>query len=138
MPHKSFDTYEEWNLTLPPIPERSVLFSLEPVGVGTPWVESLTSYIARLASAHAVFPGVFMNKLLEPLVPGRHSHLLHISQGTKTNLLNATGLRATFAVEFLESLTMRSDLRHLTLLVWSEILCLRGLVRLTKAWCQEC
>jgi transcriptional regulator with XRE-family HTH domain len=138
MPCKSLDTYEEWNLTLPPIPERSVLFSLEPVGVGTPWVESLTSYIARLASAHAVFPGVFMNKLLEPLVPGRHSHLLHISQGTKTNLLNATGLRATFAVEFLESLTMRSDLRHLTLLVWSEILCLRGLVRLTKAWCPEC
>jgi len=138
MPHKSLDTYEEWNLTLPPIPERSVLFSLEPVGVGTPWVESLTSYIARLASAHAVFPGVFMNKLLEPLVQGRHSHLLHISQGTKTNLLNATGLRATFAVQFLENLTLRSDLQHLTLLVWSEILCLRGLVRLIKAWCPQC
>ncbi len=138
MSHNHCDTYEEWNLTLPAIPERSTLFSLEPVGVGTPWVESLTSYIARLASAHAVFPGVFMNKLLEPLVQGRHSGILHISQGAKTNLLNATGLRATLAVQFLESLTMRSDLRHLTLLVWSEILCLRGLVRLTKAWCPVC
>src|SRR6266700_737240 len=138
MQRKRFETYEQWDLTLPPIPERSVFFSLEPVGLGTPWVESLTSYIARLASAHAVFPGVLMNKLLEPLVEVRHSGILHISQGAKTNLLNATGLRATLAVQFLESLTMRSDLRHLTLLVWSEILCLRGLVRLTKAWCPVC
>jgi transcriptional regulator with XRE-family HTH domain len=138
MQSQSFETYEEWDLTLPPIPERSVLFSLEPVGLGTPWVESLTSYIARLAWAHAVFPGVFMNKLLEPLVQGKHSHLLHISQGKKTNLLNATGLRACLSVQFLETLTMRSDLRHLTLLAWSEILCLRGLVRTTRAWCQEC
>ncbi len=138
MQRKRFETYEEWDLTLPSIPERSVLFSLEPVGLGTPWVESLTSYIARLASAHAVFPGVLMNKLLEPLVQGRHSGILHMSEGKKTNLLNATGLRATLAVQFLETLTMRQDLRHLTLLAWSEILCLRGLVRLTKAWCQEC
>jgi transcriptional regulator with XRE-family HTH domain len=138
MLHKRFDTYEEWNLTLPPIPERSVLFSLEPIGVGTPWVESLTSYIARLAAAHAVFPGVLMNKLLEPLVQGRHAGILHISEGKKTNLLNATGLRATLAVQFLETLTMRQDLRHLTLLAWSEILCLRGLVCATRAWCQEC
>src|SRR5215470_9183938 len=106
MPHKSFETYEEWNLSLPPIPERSVLFSLEPVGVGTPWVESLTSYIARLAAAHAVFPGVLMNKLLEPLVQGNHSGILHISEGKKTNLLNATGVRATLAVQLLETLTM--------------------------------
>jgi len=138
MPHKSFDTYEEWDLTPPPIPERSVLFSLEPVGVGTPGVESLTSYIARLASAHAVFPGVLMNKLLKSLAQGNHSHLLHISEGKKTNLLNATGLRARLSVQLLEAVTLRSDLRHLTLLPWSDVFCLPGLVRLTKAWCPHC
>src|SRR6266568_9106723 len=110
MPYKHFDTYEEWNLPLPLIPERSVLFSLEPVGVGTPWVESLTSYITRLASAHAVFPGVLMNKLLKPLAQGKHSHLLHTSEGKKTNLLNATGLRAHLSVQLLEAVTLRSDL----------------------------
>src|SRR5713101_1567284 len=109
MPHKSLDTYEEWNLTFPPIPERSVLVSLEPVGVGTPWVESLTSYITRLASAHAVFPGVLMNKVIEPLVQGKNPRLVHISHGEKTNLLNATGLRATLAVHLFETLTMRAD-----------------------------
>src|SRR5260370_15275274 len=138
MPHTSFDTYEEWNLALPPIPERSVLFALEPVGAGTPWVESLTSYIARLASAYVVFPGGFMNKLLEPLAQGNHSHLLHISEGKKTNLLNASGLRAALAVQFLETLTMRKDLRHLTLLGWFEVLCLRGFLRATGAWCPAC
>jgi len=138
MPHKSFETYEEWNLTSPPIPERSVLFALEPVGVGTPWVESLTSYIARLAHAHTVFPGVLMNKLLKPLAQGNHAHLLHISEGKKTNLLNATGLRARLSVQLLEAVTLRSDLRHLTLLPWSDVFCLRGLVRTTRAWCPHC
>ncbi len=138
MQNQPFDIYEEWDLTLPKVPERSVLFSLEPVGLGTAEVESLTSYIARLASAHAVFPGVLMNKVIEPLVPGRSARALHISHGQKTNLLNATGLRARLSVQLLEALTLRSDLRHLTLLVWSEIFCLRGLVRLTKAWCPHC
>lgn len=138
MQHKLFETYEAWDLRLPPIPERSVLFSLEPIGVGTLWVESLTSYIARLASAHAVFPGVLMNKVVEPLVQGKNPRLVHISHGEKTNLLNATGLRATLAVQIFESLTMRSDLRHLTLLTWVEVLFLRGLIRLTKAWCPHC
>ncbi len=117
MQNQLFERYEQWDLTLPPVPERSALFSLEPVGVGTPWVESLTSYIARLAWAHMVFPGVLMNKLLEPLVPSGHARILHISHGKKTNLLNATGLRARLAVQFLETLTLRQDLRHLTLLL---------------------
>jgi transcriptional regulator with XRE-family HTH domain len=138
MQNQTFERYEQWDLTLPSVPPRSVLFSLEPLGVGTAWVESLTSYIARLASAHVVFPGVLMNKVIEPLVLGRDSRTLHISHGKKTQLLNATGLRARLCVQILEALTMRQDLRHLTLLVWSDILCLRGLVRPTRAWCPHC
>ncbi len=33
---------------------RSVLYNLEPVGIGTPYVESLSSYIARFAEKHNV------------------------------------------------------------------------------------
>jgi len=53
--------YEGWDLARPPIPPRSRLFSLEPVGIGTPGVESLTGYVARLATTH----GVLVRRLVE-------------------------------------------------------------------------
>src|SRR5260370_32199316 len=64
--------YEQWQLTLPSLPAPSVLYALAPVGSGTPLVESMTSYIARLAEAHCVFPGVLMRHLV---VPFAESHL---------------------------------------------------------------
>lgn len=36
---------------------RSRLFNLEPIGIGTPYIESLRSYIGRLASEHTVRTG---------------------------------------------------------------------------------
>lgn len=42
------------DLTLPAMPLRSRLYPLKPIGVGTPLVESLTSYLTRLAYAHCV------------------------------------------------------------------------------------
>lgn len=33
------------------------LYNLEPIGIGTPYVEGLTSYIVRLADAHCVTTG---------------------------------------------------------------------------------
>ena len=51
----------------PAIPPRSQLYSLEPMGLGTGMVESLTSYIARLGSAHNFKLSTFVSKLLAPL-----------------------------------------------------------------------
>jgi hypothetical protein len=142
MGNAAFEEYDEWDLSPLRIPVRSALFSLEPIGVRTPWVESLTSYIARLANAHCVFPGVLMEKVVVPLVPGyspqEAQHYLFRNDGNKSNLLNATGPRALYAVGALEKLTRRTDLHALTLLTWAEVLPLRGLIRLTKAWCPAC
>ena len=52
-------TYENWILNLPTLRPRTYLYHLEPLGIGTPLVESLTSYIGRLAAAHAVSLGIF-------------------------------------------------------------------------------
>jgi hypothetical protein len=41
-------------VTVPPIPKRRRLYSLEPMNVGTVEVESLTGYVARIADAHCV------------------------------------------------------------------------------------
>ena len=46
--------FDSWDVEAVPIPARSRLHSIEPIGVGTPFVESLTGYIIRLAASHAV------------------------------------------------------------------------------------
>jgi hypothetical protein len=58
MPAKVPTAYEMWDITSPDLPPCSRLYPLEPIGVGTPLVESLTGYIARLAEAHCVSTGV--------------------------------------------------------------------------------
>ena len=48
------ERYEEWDVSIPPIPPRSRLYRLEPIGIATPYVESLTSDITRLAGEHCL------------------------------------------------------------------------------------
>ena len=54
--------YNSWNITIPAIPARSRLFQLEPRGIGTPYVESLTSYIVRLARSFLLITNNFNYK----------------------------------------------------------------------------
>ncbi|GAC1437232.1 MAG: TniQ family protein [Chloroflexota bacterium] len=134
-----------WDLSLPPLPPRSRLFALAPVGIGTPAVESLTGYVARLAAAH----GVLVRRLVEgeilPLL-GR-SYLLSAEgmgrsssfwQQSETRALNGTGTLARDLVQVLETLTLREDLRWLTLRPWAEVLPVKGLLRRQRAWCPAC
>ncbi|BAY87739.1 hypothetical protein NIES267_72630 (plasmid) [Calothrix parasitica NIES-267] len=48
------ENYESWQLDIPELPKRSFLFSLKPIGLGTPAVESFTSYLNRLADIHGL------------------------------------------------------------------------------------
>jgi DNA-binding XRE family transcriptional regulator len=138
------DEFGEWDLTPLSIPPRSTLYALRPIGMRTPLVESLTSYITRLAEAHSVFSGSLLYKLIVPLVPGytpsAKQHALFRESGHRSTLLNGTGHPAQYAVSALETLTLRSDLSFLTLLPLGAILPARakGLMRLTKAWCPLC
>ncbi|MBD1903897.1 TniQ family protein [Funiculus sociatus GB2-A5] len=45
---------EMWDLQKPAIPARSRLYYIEPIGVGTRYTESLSSYLTRLAQEHCV------------------------------------------------------------------------------------
>lgn len=57
----NFGTTDElWNLEPPNFLPRSRLFHQLPIGVGTPHVESLTSYVSRLAVAHSVPTGTLL------------------------------------------------------------------------------
>lgn len=148
------DVYETWDLESVPIPTRSTLYALAPMGVGTAFGECLTSYIARLASAHCVSAGTLLDKIIVPLLPspsptergcwtGRSGFDLfhHPSLGMdkhKIYLINANGPYAIYTVQAIEQLTLRTDPRHLTLLPLGDVLASRGLLRPMKAWCSAC
>ncbi|MEH1787755.1 MAG: hypothetical protein V7L23_19780 [Nostoc sp.] len=44
--------YPSWNIEKTAIPQRSRLYHLEPICIGTPYVESLTGYVQRIAHEH--------------------------------------------------------------------------------------
>src|ERR1700732_653474 len=43
--------FDSRDSTPPILPQRSRLYAVEPIGIGTPFVESLSGYVARLADA---------------------------------------------------------------------------------------
>jgi len=98
----------------------SRLYNLKPINTGTPYVESLTGYIARLAEAHSVPVGTLIAKEIASIL-GKE-YLLHSSKKGGSRFyessipLNGIGKTAKDWVRVLEVLTLRSDLHCLTLL----------------------
>jgi hypothetical protein len=125
-------------------PARSRLYSLEPIGIGTPQTESLTSYISRLAAAHSVrVRDLVIGELLAHIKPqhradGRHANLPGAFWRSETRTLNGTRSLARRMMHGLEEETGRRDLRFLTLLTWSEVLSVHQLQKTTRAWCPGC
>jgi hypothetical protein len=127
-PDLALAAYDVWDLTQSRVP-RSRLCSLEPIGLGTPFTESLTSYLRRLAEAHAVRLDVLMTEILQHL-PGR--------RGVRTRALNGNDRAAGEIVAVLGSLTGRRDLAYLTFLPWADIFHAGPLLRTEQAWCPRC
>ena len=139
---QDFERYAEWELEAPALPPRSQLYPLEPMGMGTPEVEGLTSYLTRLAGAHHVSTGDLLGNVLTPHF-AKPSWVRHGSPNLGTlysgaGALNGVGSQASEWVQVLETLTLRTDLRALTLLVWAEALPAKELLRPTRAWCPTC
>lgn len=135
---------EALDITLPEIPPRSRLTCLEPAGIGTAFVESLTSYLTRLAAAHSVAVESLFGIELVPLVNRpylnpltKHPRLMFAFHRT-AHSLNGKGGIAEDCSAALERLTLRNDLRFLTLIKWRHLLSHVGLLRKKKAWCPNC
>ena len=124
-------------------PPRSRLYNLPPLGVGTAFVECLTSYINRLGWAYCVSPRILMSEVIVPSLGGTHhlqsspSSVGRFSQHEAMRM-NGAGQMASNWSEALEQLTMRSDLKPLTLLLWTNGLSAYSLLREYPAWCSSC
>lgn len=133
---------ELWEETPLPALSHSPLYHLDPIGIGTPMTESLTSYIARLADAHSVHLTTFVAKAIVPHLKSpsqtRQPYAYRTSFWAGSGVLNGVTPFAERLVQILERLTMRQDLRFLTMLPWKTVLPQQQLVRRTRAWCAAC
>jgi transcriptional regulator with XRE-family HTH domain len=124
--------FDSWDLALVALPVRSRLHSIEPIGIGTPFVESLTGYMIRLAAAHAVRVSDLIEYELRTSIPYFHS----VSK--IANVINGVNESAQNWVSALERFTLRDNLRFLTLLPFASLLKTPFLIRQERAWCPRC
>lgn len=125
--------FEAWDLAVEPVAARSRFYALPPIGLGTPFVESLTGYVVRLAEAHAVSTGSLVGKELSGSInPGG------INLGNVAYAINGVGDSAKRWVQALETMTLRSDIRYLTLLPFEPLFPKPFLFRRVRAWCPTC
>jgi len=117
------------------IPPRSELYHLKPIGVGTPYVESSSSYATRLAHEHFVPPFALM-KRVTPSAPTIGN--LPAQTDVNSKAMMSAGVIASNFIDALEKLTMRQDLSCTTMITWVNVLSQRPLIRRKRAWCPAC
>lgn len=123
------------------IPERSMLFSLQPIGVGTPHQESLLSFLVRISHAHAVNPRLLIREIF-PLADKTIARLLPSAAffQREAGTINGLGQYARIFVPTMEKLTGQPNLHHLTLLPWQKLFPhnSQGLLARHPRWCPVC
>jgi len=141
------DIYNElWSPKPLEIPKRSLLFSLEPIRVGTLYTESLSSYLCRLAQEHCVTPQKLIVGEIAPEMMGIEYKFTSTSNNVSTLFSNSdakparNGMRekTISLVQALKELTQRKDLSFSSLLTWKGVINERGLFRQYRAWCPQC
>lgn len=119
--------------------EPTFLYGLEPIGVGTPLVESLSSYLVRLAAAHMMPVSVLLRDVIATRLPNA-DHNLEGQIGRQAIIKNMNGMGATTSsvVAVVEELTGRTNLSDLTMLPFSKVISPYSLVYSDSHWCACC
>jgi len=122
-----------WNIddALPVAP--SILYPLTPLGVGTPFVESLTSFVKRLAQAHHIkvvdlvtFCGTQTEADILPSTLQKLSRIDGITTGARSWPV------------LLRDLTCQDEVVCLTMDYWRSLLNPYRILRQYHAWCPKC
>lgn len=120
------------------LPPRSRLFHLNPIGIGTPYVESLSGYAARLAAKHSVTTNHLFSKELALHLNKPATICPNVNFEKFAKAVNGTGVMACDLTGLLERLTLRCNLRFTTLVPWAKVIAFHSLTRTTLAWCPVC
>ena len=122
---------------------RAPLYGRYPAAAGTGFVESLSSYVARLCVARSVSVVDVFDVLVRPLVPDgllKPRGYLSFYLSHDSVALDGVGSRTRHFVAAFEQLTDCPDLHLHTFLPWRLLFCPRSsLVLYTgKRWCPRC
>src|SRR5690625_1051381 len=121
---------------------RSDLYSIEPIGLQTELVESLSSYLIRVAYEHNLSVGHLFNKMIFPEMNKSYLERASAYGGNrfyeKAKTVNGYMEIAVELAWTVEKLTSRDDLINLTLYNLKEFIPLRNLLKDTLTWCPDC
>ncbi|MEH7387593.1 helix-turn-helix domain-containing protein [Bacillus sp. JJ1521] len=133
-------TIDYFNIETLNIPPRSTLYNLEPIGLGTPYVESLTSYISRLAECHNLNITTLVSKTFIPFVKTFHLQRSFMDRSLGANIkdINGNSPVSFDYVYALEELTTRKDLIYLTMILWSGLFSTTRVIDDYRKWCPIC
>lgn len=136
MTHVNSDDFISEDIIMPP---RSKLYNIEPIGLGTPYSESLTSYISRLAESHCTNVATLICKTFISYIKtvSRKKSFMNGSLGPKTKYINGNSPISLEYVTALEELTTRNDLVYLTMNSWSGLFS-NNVIGDYRKWCPNC
>lgn len=121
---------------------RSVLHALKPFGLGTPEVESLTSYFCRLANSHACTTNDLTQLIIDKVAPGRWNAYQQDEGKSRfvwhERSVSGVGEGALTWASMLSELTGVLGLDRLTLLPLRSVLAPKSLMALKARWCPHC
>jgi AraC-like DNA-binding protein len=122
-----------WEMHTPAYPSTSVLYPLAPVGVGTPFVESLTGYLKRLAQAHHL-------KVVDLVTFCSTQTDTHVLPSTLQKLSRIDGMTDSGQAwsALLGKLTCQEMVDCLTMNYWRALLNPYRMLRQYHAWCPQC
>jgi TniQ len=138
--------FDSWNLSPCRLLPRSLLYALEPIGIGTAFVESLSSYVARLAEAHLVSVGDLVGLVLSDVPNLKGAVLSPAAKASRRGghgfrvcsyTVNGVTARPITLVQALEAATGRHDLQYLTVFPFRHALP-DHLFHRHRAWCSLC
>lgn len=138
MQARRFTKYSSSELTTVSQNSATRLYFVAPLYIGSAEIESLTSYISRLALAHCVYPGILMERVLKKVVNKKHGSANLHNLYSYTGAINGTGTMGLDLVAALEQLTSQKQLDLLTLASFSELIPSRKLFHEHRKWCPQC
>lgn len=120
----------------------SKLYSLLPIGIGTVYVECLTSYIIRLAHAHCVFLGTIFNHELVPELKKQYLFNYTNKGGNgffdRAYSVNGNDKNAYDFMCAIYKFTHREEIWNTNLLSLKGIISSRGILKKYLYWCPVC
>lgn len=138
MQARKFTKYSSLELTPAPQEAFSRLYSIAPLYIGSSGIESLTSYISRLALSHRVYPGILMKTIINSLANKQYSSNNIYQIYNHTAIVNGTGIMTSDLSDVLIKLTHQKDLHLLNLTSLSKLLPSRRLMNRHRSWCPHC